>query len=958
MATLVKLGIRGIRAFSPANLEVLTFQKPLTLIVGHNGAGKTTIVECLKMASCGELPPFANRGHNFVHDTKVADQAEVKAQIRLQLATMNRQYTLTRNFMVSSTRGRTGDVKTTFKALDSVCSTLDLKTNVKTSASYKCSDMDKHAPSLLGLSKALIENVIFVHQEDSNWPLSDQATLKKKFDEVFGSTRYTKALEAINSHMKEFSKLSKEALHQLELAENVLGQARSLERRIGEIHAEAEQLRQQKQSWQTQLALFEGDLASNAETLKALGDVESVLSFKTHLLDEKKSQYTTLVSTMKEDFQESGEELLQLKAELEVEVEQCHGKEDECTRRIAGLEAKRDELAYKAREAERERRVAILNKERRDDAVRERNAILLKLEIVVVKDVNVVEQVVAMRHKLELSLGQAKEKARVALHSKSDECRRCRADLQTVEVRRRCLENDRDASIRKRGQLQTNVTRLRQVKQELLEIGQQAKYDAQVDDKVVEELQSRLFSLREERSVVEEELREANVSLRAAEGVAAVRHGLKVLVESKSRLAETLRETYQRVQNALGEPPDENWTPKRVDFDLVAAHRSQLDAERSSLALQADQANKCIGALDSQIADVRKRITDYQRRAAELTPPEGVSNPESLASLIAEKRQAEESCLRNVLVNQNAERMFSSFMAHSVKKHKCAFCTRPFRKDAEVEAMKSHLESRITSLPTLINEMEAELAVVRGEIQRLDACGPVVAELFDMQNALPTLKTTLKEAELKRKRQMELLPSCIARLDALQSKVNSVDTALGEGKSFARTWQQYEATCRDVLQVESQLIDSPSPTASRSRVGDLEDRLDAIPLKQVRTELEDALSARRSLEEQQHTLEMRRARLEQEQDSLRDSETELTRLPLDETGELGQVLAQEAKLSNDVSEADAAVEKCQEAFKWAIRGPDTAMWKPSMPRKRPCWITPLRKSDSSTIAYLSAKRST
>ena len=27
---------------------MIKFQKPLTLILGHNGAGKTTIIECLK----------------------------------------------------------------------------------------------------------------------------------------------------------------------------------------------------------------------------------------------------------------------------------------------------------------------------------------------------------------------------------------------------------------------------------------------------------------------------------------------------------------------------------------------------------------------------------------------------------------------------------------------------------------------------------------------------------------------------------------------------------------------------------------------------------------------------------------------------------------------------------------------------------------------------------------------
>ena len=33
--------IKGIRSFSPDNQNVIEFYKPLTLIVGHNGAGKT-----------------------------------------------------------------------------------------------------------------------------------------------------------------------------------------------------------------------------------------------------------------------------------------------------------------------------------------------------------------------------------------------------------------------------------------------------------------------------------------------------------------------------------------------------------------------------------------------------------------------------------------------------------------------------------------------------------------------------------------------------------------------------------------------------------------------------------------------------------------------------------------------------------------------------------------------------
>ena len=44
MCTVDKMLIKGIRSFSPHNQAVVEFYKPLTLIVGHNGAGKTVCI--------------------------------------------------------------------------------------------------------------------------------------------------------------------------------------------------------------------------------------------------------------------------------------------------------------------------------------------------------------------------------------------------------------------------------------------------------------------------------------------------------------------------------------------------------------------------------------------------------------------------------------------------------------------------------------------------------------------------------------------------------------------------------------------------------------------------------------------------------------------------------------------------------------------------------------------------
>jgi DNA repair protein RAD50 len=49
--------------------------------------------------------------------------------------------------------------------------------------------MDEEVPLLLGVSRAILENVIFCHQEESNWPLSEPSALKKKFDDIFEATK-------------------------------------------------------------------------------------------------------------------------------------------------------------------------------------------------------------------------------------------------------------------------------------------------------------------------------------------------------------------------------------------------------------------------------------------------------------------------------------------------------------------------------------------------------------------------------------------------------------------------------------------------------------------------------------------------------------------------------------------------------------------------------------------------
>lgn len=83
----------SVRSFDNTRSETIQFTAPLTLIVGYNGSGKTvrsgdkkrpdvfsprkliadviqTIIECLKYATTGDLPPNS-KGGAFIHDPKV-----------------------------------------------------------------------------------------------------------------------------------------------------------------------------------------------------------------------------------------------------------------------------------------------------------------------------------------------------------------------------------------------------------------------------------------------------------------------------------------------------------------------------------------------------------------------------------------------------------------------------------------------------------------------------------------------------------------------------------------------------------------------------------------------------------------------------------------------------------------------------------------------------------------------
>ncbi|KAF3921587.1 hypothetical protein AA313_de0205369 [Arthrobotrys entomopaga] len=235
-----KLAILGIRSFDNTRQEIIAFHTPLTLIVGYNGSGKTTIIECLKYATTGDLPPNSKNGA-FIHDPKICGEKEVMAQVKLSFVNTNgARMVCTRSLQLTVKK-----TTRTQKTLDGQL--LMYKDNQRSTVSTKCVELDTMLPNFLGVSRSILDNVIFCHQEESMWPLSEASVLKKKFDEIFEAQKYTKAIDNI----KTLRKKQAEEIKRLQLVQTQFKvdkeRAERAEKKTKDISAKIETLREERE---------------------------------------------------------------------------------------------------------------------------------------------------------------------------------------------------------------------------------------------------------------------------------------------------------------------------------------------------------------------------------------------------------------------------------------------------------------------------------------------------------------------------------------------------------------------------------------------------------------------------------------------------------------------------------------------------------------------------------------
>jgi len=737
MTTISKLGIQGIRSFDHERMEVIDFERPVTLIVGPNGSGKTTIIECLKMASAGHLPPNAKNGQGFVHDPQVARLPEVKGQIRMLFKTsVEKEICAIRSFQLTNKRVA-GRIKPAFKALESVLRTT-AEDGSKASLSHRCADMDNQVPDLMGVSRAVLESVIFCHQEDSSWPLQDAASVKKRFDDIFGATRYTQALKNIKDVQKDWTKTTRDRKADADLSQAHSDQATRLsaqkeekERCAKELSVELDNLGARMTQAGEASDRAEMELVRYESCGNRVAELKGLIGRVQH---ERQEVAKTMEQQGQDIYRESLEELQQqansfyeramVQSEQQLKQAKANVVKGETDYRTAIDTARkfREDMGETVAAAEllSSRRAEL---QARLEKAAEPSVASLKAKL----DAEAARFAQAERDQRQ-SDGAAEEALSAtekALQDASLEASKHESRTQDTTKAVRRLEEEAKTLARAPADLDALVRAMRENETALGEEGSDARLrrlEARQED-----IGRRRHDLQYSVSRKSSELAQLEAQSGVHAEVDALRQRLR---EAENDLGNKLADLRPGLVPLLGQMPEASQAESIVVAELQQAEDLLSKQRHKCQELQGRLSN-----VTARKAAAEQDLHRLQKEDAQIAAQLGIPAYSGGASIsgasgdfktrLDEAKQQVELARKDLAMTESAKHMYEKFREKSRTKNTCQFCRRCFHEDSDRALFEETVEKLIVKIPAFLEGSQARLREAQNEQQRLEQQRPL-----------------------------------------------------------------------------------------------------------------------------------------------------------------------------------------------------------------------------------------
>ncbi|RDB18009.1 DNA repair protein rad50 [Hypsizygus marmoreus] len=886
MACLNKLAIRGIRSFDDKQISVIEFFSPVTVIVGHNGSGKTTIIECLKYATTGDQPPNS-RGGAFVHDPKMANEKEVKAQVKLRFHAANgTRMLVVRNLSV--TVKKTSGL--TMKTLESILALADGnadKGGKRGVISTKCAEMDTEIPQLLGVSKAVLENVIFCHQEDSYWPLAEPAALKKKFDDIFEATRYTKALDSIKSLRKDrmadlkaekerLVGLSREKAH----ADKLKSRITDLSATIAAKEVEYEETKKQYEAIVEANQKFY-DYATKFRELYL--KIESLQEKKLRLqadLDEAKLNLQEVVGTDEElqlKLKHFGDHINAQKQKKRLEDTKKQDLEDE----LANVRKQHTELV-------KQHGGLVAEAEAQNQRISDREQLIRDIcDRHGIKGFNIspLEREKVVEFLSRLGETQRKQRAELGalqgeLRSKTEEYTR-KQRLLDNELGRFKLEKDnlRDQIAKKQASvikaertvesqvslpsqlhtLQEDIaekrTRLAKIKSDM----GIAQYDAKLSERGNEGKK-----LEETRDQLNMEISTLSLQSESRAKVDLARTNIR---SKKAEITSTLETVNAKIRK-LGQGKEATVETLERDVNRISDETEQKHAELESLSAAAQgnlqKAETTITHLKAQVKSKKDELRALERKLKNEVDQESLDVAIKEASVELSHRKTSAGIL------SGGSSVYESMLRIGKQKKLCTACNRHLD-DNELVVFEQYLQEMMKkAAPEKVAANNAEMREWEEELERLQNLRPVQASRDQIKlKDLPALEKEIKEQEDAYSGISHETEEAADNLDKVKRELKDVLILKDHVKTVVRLQREIAHSENEVQNLESDLV----ATGSTRTAGEVQVELETLSanLRALEREKQNILADRdrqkdavRTIENSLHSMELKERDLQNE----------------------------------------------------------------------------------------------
>ncbi|NWT58016.1 RAD50 protein, partial [Erythrocercus mccallii] len=763
MSRIEKMSILGVRSFGveDKDKQIITFFNPLTILVGPNGAGKTTIIECLKYISTGDFPP-GTKGKTFVHDPKVAHETDVRAQIRLQFRDVNGELMAVQRSMVCTQKGKTPE----FKTLESVITRT--KHGEKVSLSSKCAEIDREMISALGVSKSVLNNVIFCHQEESNWPLSEGKALKQKFDEIFSATRYIKALEALRQVRLKQSLKVKECQTELKYLKQNKEKAQEIQDHLSNREAQLAASKENVVSIENQLEPLKSSLAVVEQNLtKAMrldNDVKALESRKRQM--EKDNQ--DLQQKMEKVFQGTDEQLRdryqnhqRIIKEKEKRLLDCKRDLDRATKECQRFNSEKSELLIEQGRLQ-------LQADRHQEHIATRDSLIqslaAQLELDGFERAPFTERHIASFRRLvkvrqerdtEAANHMMREFAqKEAMKQKQiDEIRDKKTGLERTIDLKSDIQNKKQAELKnvkcELQQLEGFSDRISELDEEIGKTEhelEKAERNSSVEilEQEVQTLQNEKINLDKALRRLDQEMEQLNLHTTTITQMEMLKKD-KVMFLSISQKEDQIRKVKSRhseeLTSLLGYFPN-----KKQLEDWLHGKNKKINQTRDTLA----NLNKQLASVES---DKTYASSELQKKEAQLSYHEAklfdVCGSQDFDSDLNKLQDEIEKSSKQRAVLAGATAVYSQFITQLTEENQscCPVCQRVFQTEAELQDVISDLQSKLRLAPDKLKSTESELKKKekkRDEMMSLKPLRQTVVELQEKE--IPDLRNKIQNA--------------------------------------------------------------------------------------------------------------------------------------------------------------------------------------------------------------------